>query len=77
MFEIEKRRFTAILWGLSLVNYVKLTSQGNEGLTDIPYSVFVIILISIMIYLIIKKYQVIKFCKPNCCLFRSIYNAPI
>jgi len=65
MFEVEKRRFTIILWGITLVNIVKLNSVENEGLTDIPYFIFITILMLLMAYLIIKKYQVTKFCKPN------------
>lgn len=65
MFEVEKRRFTIILWGISLVNLVKLTSPENGGLTNVPYFFFIIILMSVMIYLLIKKYQVTRFCKPN------------
>lgn len=65
MFDIYKRTLSILLWGISLVNIVKLTSNESYGMSDAAYFIFITILIITLIIIFIKKKNFLKSCKPN------------
>lgn len=65
MFDIYKRTLTMLLWGISLVNIVKLSGSESQGMSDKTYFIFIAILIIILIILFLKKRNYLKLCKPN------------
>lgn len=65
MFDIYKRTFSMLLWGISLVNIVKLTSSKSQGMSDSVYFILITILILVLIILFLKKRTFLKPCRPN------------
>ncbi|NLT52387.1 MAG: hypothetical protein GXX85_15895 [Ignavibacteria bacterium] len=61
---LYKRTLTFLLFGINLVNYVKITSKEDETLNNLGYYFLVIILFTIFIYIVVKKINSIKIIKP-------------
>ena len=54
-----------LLWGISLVNIVKLTSSKSQEMGDLVYFILITILIIVLIILFLKKWSFLKPCRPN------------
>jgi|GEM_PF-4827013 hypothetical protein len=65
--------FTIILWGISLVNYVKLLSINGEGIPNNNYLIMIIALSITFAFLIKNKFTSIRNCKPNISLLIFIF----
>lgn len=65
MFDIYKRTLTMLLWGISLVNIVKLTSSKSQGMSDSVYFILITILILTLLILFLRKRAFLKPCRPN------------
>ncbi len=65
MFDIYKRTISMILWGINLVNMVKLADSKNNNLSDLIYIVILITLFTLLSYFLFRNFIYIKKCKPN------------
>ena len=65
MFDIYKRTVSMILWGINLVNMVKLADSKEQIFSDFIYAIILFVLIFLLIYFIFKNYASLKRCRPN------------
>jgi hypothetical protein len=60
-----KRTLSIILWGIFLVVFVQLISNQDYKINPTLFIFINVILCSLLIYVIIRKYNVIKFARHN------------
>ncbi len=65
MLDPYKRLISIILYGISFLNYFKLIDVNNSKMSFITFFILNIILVSILVYLIIRKRSEINICQPN------------
>lgn len=62
---LYKRTLTLLLCGINIVNCVKITSHEGDAFNNSIYFIMIIILFSMLIYIIVKKINMIKIIKPK------------
>jgi len=62
---IYPRLISVILVGISLVNFVKLTSIFGKGMTQLAHYIINFCLLTILVTIVTKKFSEIKAIKPN------------
>ncbi len=65
MLDPYKRLISIILFGISIVNYFKLIDLNESKMNDLTYFALIIVIVTILAFLVIKKYSEIKICQPN------------